>query len=327
MKSGGEWAHKACEELASEFFWGLREEVNLRDKEGKELAADAFEHLEKKYSKQQKDFWKHSYIPVVPGLLLLVALLIWAMRYIYSPMLDIGVDYGGSFGYLAIVCMLFFLIGLCVWGLRKAFSVYEGIHRLALLILLPLLAVGVLATLWFLSAGDWFFMFMLAAIGGMTTWFVANPPASLSQKGREHYATMQGLEMYIRAAEKNRLAKLNAPEDTIEKFEELLPYAVALGCADAWQKRFDTVLVELEYAPDWVESDGGRIPYRTSLAAITSAGGMAAAANACARLSHDHRISQASHSASGGSGSSGGSSGFGGGSVGGGSGGSRVGGW
>ncbi len=324
MKSGGEWARKQCEELAGEFFFGLRGEVNLRDKDGKELAADAFEHLEKKYSKQQKGFWKHNYIPVVPGLILLVGLLCWVMKYIYSPMLDIGADYGGPFGYLAIMSMVFFLIGLSIYGLRKAVRVYDGLRRLALLILLPLMLVGVLATLWFLSSGDWFFMFMLAAIMGMATWFVANPPGILSKKGRERYAKVQGLEMYIRTAEKNRLAKLNAPEDTIEKFEELLPYAVALGCADAWQKRFDTVLADMNYAPDWAETNGGHIPYRTALGSLLGAGGMGAAAQACAKLSQDSRISSSSGS---GSGMSGGGSGFGGGSVGGGSGGSRVGGW
>lgn len=58
--------------------------------------------------------------------------------------------------------------------------------------------------------------------------------------------------MYIRIAEKDRLAKLKAPEDTVEKFEELLPYAVALGCAKAWRKRFRTVLAERDYTPERV---------------------------------------------------------------------------
>ena len=115
--------------------------------------------------------------------------------------------------------------------------------------------------------------------------------------------------MYIRTAETHRLAMLNAPEDTVEKFEELLPYAVALGCADAWQKRFDKVLLSGNYTPGWTETDGGMYPYSAALTAVavSSSAGMAAAA-AAAR--------EASGASSGGDSDSSG-----------GSGGSSVGGW
>jgi len=192
--------------------------------------------------------------------------------------------------------------------------------------------IAILAGVWAISAGDYFFMGMYAATMGVTAWGVMNPLGRRTPEGREAYAKVQGLEMYIRTAETNRLAKLNAPEDTVEKFEELLPYALALGCASAWQKRFDKVLLAVDYDPQWVVATDrtGRHRYRKAFATVTGFGGMAAAANA-ARAAHAHYKLTSSFSGPGsgsGSGGSRGGSGFGGGgSVGGGSGGTRVGGW
>jgi uncharacterized membrane protein YgcG len=193
---------------------------------------------------------------------------------------------------------------------------------------------AILVAVWAISEDDWFFMGMYAATLGVAVWGLANPPGRRTPKGRKKYLQVQGLEMYIRTAETHRLAKLNAPEDTVERFEAILPYAVALDCAKAWQKRFDKVLLAEEYIPEWVESDDtGKQRYRTAFTAAAGASGLAAAAAAARAASAADKLSQRLGSGSGsGSGGSRGGSGFGGGdssggSVGGGSGGSRVGGW
>ncbi|MGN0838630.1 MAG: DUF2207 domain-containing protein [Pyramidobacter sp.] len=72
-------------------------------------------------------------------------------------------------------------------------------------------------------------------------------------EGRKVLAQAYGLEMFINAAEKDRLEMLSAPDDTPELFEELLPYAVALGCAKTWADRFEKVLAAASYHPQWCD--------------------------------------------------------------------------
>lgn len=59
--------------------------------------------------------------------------------------------------------------------------------------------------------------------------------------------------MYVGTAEKDRLKRLNAPEDTVEKYEEMLPNAVALGMAGALEKRFAPVLAAAGYRSEWID--------------------------------------------------------------------------
>jgi uncharacterized membrane protein YgcG len=65
----------------------------------------------------------------------------------------------------------------------------------------------------------------------------------------EHLREIEGLAMYV-TAEKEFLARINAPEDTAERYERILPYAIALGAGDAWNTRFETIL-PANYKPSW----------------------------------------------------------------------------
>ena len=327
IRSGGEWARQWCEDLTNSLFNSKSEgEIDLQNKEGKRQVQNAFDRLQTKYESRQESLWKRSYIPAIPGAVLFLVLYTVVIHYIYSPALDVFPEEYGIFIYMGILVFLFGLFGVFLYVMRRAFFVFTGLQRATLLLCSPLVCAGILAALWFgFAEGDATFLLLFGATMGVCSLFIMKPLGRYTREGREGLYKIQGLEMYIRAAEKNRLAKLNAPEDTIEKFEELLPYAVALGCANAWQKRFDSVLAELEYTPEWVETEGGGVSYRIILSTVAGAGGVAAAANACANAALAH-----SAFISGGSGSSGGSrggSGFGGGSTGGGSGGTRVGGW
>lgn len=90
--------------------------------------------------------------------------------------------------------------------------------------------------------------------------------AHRTEEGERLAAEVAGLELYITVAEKGRLEMLNAPDDTPETFERILPYAVALGAADTWGARFAGVLEKAQYSPLWYNgpspfifmSDGGR---------------------------------------------------------------------
>lgn len=72
-----------------------------------------------------------------------------------------------------------------------------------------------------------------------------------SKEGTELLRQVEGFAMYV-TAEKEFLAQMNAPEDTLERYEEILPYAIALDVADAWNARFKPILEqsELSWGPD-----------------------------------------------------------------------------
>ena len=75
--------------------------------------------------------------------------------------------------------------------------------------------------------------------------------AARTERGAELYAQAEGLKMYMTAAEKERLEMLNPPEETPQLFEDLLPYALALGVAKTWADRFSKVLEGVQYKPQW----------------------------------------------------------------------------
>ncbi|MDO4987974.1 MAG: DUF2207 domain-containing protein [Synergistes sp.] len=87
---------------------------------------------------------------------------------------------------------------------------------------------------------------------------VSSVVAHRSEKGAELDRQVDGLELYITVAEKDRLEMLNAPEETPELYERLLPYAMALGAAKTWGDRFADVLKSAEYNPTWYS---GHSPY------------------------------------------------------------------
>ncbi|MFK7000680.1 DUF2207 domain-containing protein [Flavobacterium oreochromis] len=73
--------------------------------------------------------------------------------------------------------------------------------------------------------------------------------------GNEAQERIKGFKMYLETAEKNSLQALNPPKLTPQLFEELLPYAIALGIEDIWGKNFVTVLEQAQYEPNWYKGD------------------------------------------------------------------------
>ncbi len=74
-----------------------------------------------------------------------------------------------------------------------------------------------------------------------------------SIKGVAAIERIKGFKMYLETAEKNRMNTLNPPAKTPELFEELLPYAIALGVDVAWGKQFENVLELAKYDPAWYD--------------------------------------------------------------------------
>ena len=323
LKSGGEWAREQCRELVARLFPDSSQKVDLRSQVGRAVAADSFDYLKGTYTAQQRGFWQRNYGAAVFGVILFLALYGWILPDIHSPIFDMH----DPFEFMFIYSFMFGLLGLFVFGMFRAIRRLTGLRRvIGGLILSPLMCIGILAALRAISKDDLFLVLPFAATFGLVAWSIFTIRTRPTPKGRDRHLQVQGLEMYIRTAETHRLAMLNAPEDTVEKFEELLPYAVALGCANAWQKRFDTVLRAENYTPMWAETDDGRYSYSTVLTSVAAgSAGMAAAVNAAKAASDAARSARSDSDSSGDSGSDSGFSDDS--SSGGGSGGSSVGGW
>lgn len=110
---------------------------------------------------------------------------------------------------------------------------------------------------------------------------------------------IKGFRVYLRSAEKDRIAFHNAPERRPELFERFLPYAMVLGVEEAWAKEFADMYQE---PPSWYQGSAASFNTMTFASAM---GDFSTAATAA--------VSPHSNSGSGGGGHSGGGGGGGGG--------------
>ena len=93
-------------------------------------------------------------------------------------------------------------------------------------------------------------------LGGLVASFVHElvVPTAL---GRERLEAIDGLALYLSVAEADRLEMLHPPDRTAEHFEQLLPYAIALGHARSWTRQFTHALATTR--PEWYEpADSGQ---------------------------------------------------------------------
>lgn len=71
----------------------------------------------------------------------------------------------------------------------------------------------------------------------------------------------EGFRMYLSVAEKDQLNMMHEPELNIQRFEKLLPYAIALGVENQWGRRFENALRQsmqdtATYRPVWYAGSG-----------------------------------------------------------------------
>ncbi|MEM9330198.1 MAG: DUF2207 domain-containing protein [Pseudomonadota bacterium] len=86
--------------------------------------------------------------------------------------------------------------------------------------------------------------------------FLLGAPTAL---GRKRMDEIEGLKTYLTLAEKDRMNMADAPDFSTQHFEDLLPYAVALGVEKPWSRAFETWLaaavaagaVAAGYSPNW----------------------------------------------------------------------------
>jgi len=83
--------------------------------------------------------------------------------------------------------------------------------------------------------------FPLALVGGFALlnglfYYLLRAPTAAGRPIMDH---IEGLELYLRTAESERLNMAGVPDLTAERFERLLPYAIALGVEKPWSEAFE----------------------------------------------------------------------------------------
>jgi uncharacterized membrane protein len=149
---------------------------------------------------------------------------------------------------------------------------------------------------------------LLVGLGILFAWLMKAP----TPRGRALMDEAEGFRMYLSVAEKERLNLVHEPELTVERFEKLLPFAIALGVENQWGKKFENALSRSmqetkTYNPSWYTGTGfGAAAFSPSNFTSTMGKSFSSAISSAS-------TAPGSSSGSGGGGSSGGGGGGGGG--------------
>jgi len=135
-------------------------------------------------------------------------------------------------------------------------------------------------------------------------------------QGRKVMDEIEGFKMYMETAEKERLNLNGAPDLTVARFEQILPYAIALGVEKPWSEHFEKELArsaidpkDQSYNPSWHTGRGWRAN-RIASNIATTATGMSAAMIAAQPASSSSSGFSSSGGFSGGGGGGGGGGGW-----------------
>ena len=151
-----------------------------------------------------------------------------------------------------------------------------------------------------------------ALLNGLFYYLLRAPTAA----GRPVMDRIEGLELYLRTAESARLNMAGAPEITAERFERLLPYAIALGAEKPWSEAFEAAFARAHPGDD--VRDAYRPAWRGGAHWSGSSFGSSVAGAVAAAQASFSSATPAPSSSSSGFGGGGGSGGGGGGGGGGG---------
>ena len=138
-------------------------------------------------------------------------------------------------------------------------------------------------------------------------WWMSAP----TKEGRGVLDRIAGFKQYLSITERERLDRMQAPEDTLQLFERYLPYAIALGVENRWADRYTGLLAAAAAAPGASQGfswySGSSSPWNDTGGFVDSVGSSLASTVSAASTA------PGSSSGSGGGGSSGGGGGGGGG--------------
>lgn len=199
-------------------------------------------------------FFKSNGIYLVPGIL--ASLITLVVLFFVAPLVTSEQEFIIMFLFLSVFATVFptvfGLLLLPVSSFLIRLLIVMAIVGLALFGAAQLagLATGGLVTLKavpFVLAG-------LVYINLLAIAFIGAP----TMRGRKVMDEIDGLKLYLTVAEKDRLNMSEAPDMTTTHFEDLLPYAVALGVEKPWAETFEAWLATAagaaaasSYHPSW----------------------------------------------------------------------------
>ena len=138
-------------------------------------------------------------------------------------------------------------------------------------------------------------------------WWMSAP----TKEGRAVLDRIAGFKQYLSITERERLDRMQAPDDTLQLFERYLPYAIALEVENRWADRYTSLLAAAAAAPGASQGfawySGSSSPWNDTGGFVDSVGSSLASTVSSASTA------PGSSSGSGGGGSSGGGGGGGGG--------------
>jgi len=209
------------------------------------------------------------------------------------------------------------IIGLFLWNLYIGWKRSSGLAILRMLLvsafLVPFAITG-LGTLgaFALQVGV-LPMLILAAHLALTVSFYQLMKAP-TERGRELLDAIEGLQLYLRIAERDDLERRHGGErpTTLEEFERLMPYAIALDSAETWAKRFERAISQAELDGS-IQQRGWYTPSMLSGGALNAAAISSALASNLSSGISSSASPPGSSSGGGGGGFSGGGGGGGGG--------------
>lgn len=213
--------------------------------------------------KEHRDkFYRHNYGWVVLGIILSVLGLIASL-----VSADLSEDAWGGLFAAGIFTVVFSSIVLGIGKkLLSAGNLFGKIFTLAIMgvMTFSFLSVGfqMLDSIFdFIKGQQAIFTFVIGILVlNVVFFFLLGAPTSL---GRKRMDEIEGLKTYLTLAEKDRMNMADVPDFSTEHYEELLPYAVALGVEKPWSNSFEIWLaaavaagaVAATYSPGWY---GGR---------------------------------------------------------------------
>jgi uncharacterized membrane protein YgcG len=160
--------------------------------------------------------------------------------------------------------------------------------------------------------------FPLALVGGFALlnglfYYLLRAPTAAGRPVMDH---IEGFELYLRTAESARLNLAGAPEITAERFERLLPYAIALEAEKPWSEAFEAAFARAhpgeEVRDAWRPAWHGGTSWSGRNLGSSVAGAVAAAEASFASATPAPSSSSSGFGGGGGSGGGGGGGGGGG---------------
>lgn len=184
------------------------------------------------------------------------------------------------------------------------------IHLVAAIIGAAAVGIGLPVIPQALTTGNWIPL-VIPLIGlpfVISSFFWMSAP---TKEGRGVLDRIAGFKQYLSITERDRLDRMQAPEDTLQLFERYLPYAIALGVENRWADRYTGLLAAAAATPGASQGfawySGSSSPWNDTGGFVDSIGSSLTSTISSASTA------PGSSSGSGGGGSSGGGGGGGGG--------------